>query len=365
MGTPREVDQRVREGAGLSAADAEALERALEHRPDDLDARAGLLGYYQARTAEAHQSGDPAERFARMWASLMGQVSPQEEAWARHALWLAANAPGTPLAAHRFCQFGMRDPAYAELSSAWRRHAAADPPDATLLAHAIGFFWWPNEPFAAELLSTAEKTFPDDARWLRFRHRQRAHELSHQDLLEKLPVSGSILDTSTAGEDEQEAETRTKKRLADIERLLQEGDPEAEWVPHLREIAGQTAFALGELDRARAHAEQMLVGNVGEVAETRGDAAHNGHMLLGRIALRSDDVDRARVHMILAGEAGVTGMVPLVRPDMRLARDLLARGELDVVIRYLTLCQALRERVPVDDWIAEIRAGRIPDLGRT
>ena len=47
MRVPREVEKLVEEGASLSADGAAGLERSLEARPDDLDARARLLGYYR------------------------------------------------------------------------------------------------------------------------------------------------------------------------------------------------------------------------------------------------------------------------------------------------------------------------------
>jgi hypothetical protein len=118
------------------------------------------------------------------------------------------------------------------------------------------------------------------------------------------------------------------------------------------------------MERARAHAEQMLVSTVGETEGGYGDAAHNGHLLLGRIALRKSDIERARAHLILAGRAGATGMVPIFGPDMRLAAELLGRGERDVVIRYLSLCRSFWERGPADERSAQIRAGSIPDFGR-
>ena len=40
------VDRLVKEGHALAASDAEELERRLEQQPNDLDARARLLGYY-------------------------------------------------------------------------------------------------------------------------------------------------------------------------------------------------------------------------------------------------------------------------------------------------------------------------------
>jgi len=254
----------------------------------------------------------------------------------------------------------MGEPVYADLSSIWRRHAAADPPDATLLAHAIAFFWGPNDVFADELLVRAEQAFPGDVRWVRFRQARRAHELWEEHRFQPLRDAGLILrsvDDPDGSKDE-----RAKKRLAEVERLLREGGPQAEWAPRLREVACELSLSLGRIDDARAHAEQLLVVNVGEPGDNPTDDVHNGHLLLGRVALRAGDVDRAKAHLVLAGRAGATGMVPIFGPDLQLAKDLLVRGEREVVIRYLTFCRAFWNRARVDDWIAQIRAGGRPDF---
>ena len=153
-----EVDEILREGASLAAVDAEALENRLAQRPYDLETRARLLGYYEARGREAFKA-----------TTMQGKISfgpgdsARRETLARHALWLAANAPRSPLAAHPLLHFSTREPVYAELSSIWRRQVAAEPPDATVLANAIAFFWWPNDLYADELLARARGALP--GRW--------------------------------------------------------------------------------------------------------------------------------------------------------------------------------------------------------
>lgn len=354
------VEKMVTEGAALSAGDAAALERALEQRPDDLDARARLLGFHRARARDQYNEATPAERMRHVRESFLNGTSVESQARAHHALWLAQNAPRAPLAAHRLVHFHMAEPAYAELSSIWRRHAAAEPPDATLLAHAIAFFWSENETFAGELLTRAEQLFPDDGRWPRFRRDRQAKELWFEHLRRR------VGEPAIAIPDDPDK----KAALERVESLLRGAQPGEAWMLQLRPLAADLCLALGHVDRAREHAEQMLVSDAGEPDADRDpdgespNAAHDGHLLLGRIALRGGDVDRAKAHLTLAGQTGPTGLVTALGPDMRLARDLLVRGERDVVIRYLTACRAFWRFGPADEWIAAIRAGRIPDFGR-
>jgi hypothetical protein len=50
---------------------------------------------------------------------------------------------------------------------------------------------------------------------------------------------------------------------------------------------------------------------------------------------------------------------------MALARDLLARGELDTVIQYLEECRVFwtTDRGKLAEWLALARAGLKPDFG--
>ena len=52
-------------------------------------------------------------------------------------------------------------------------------------------------------------------------------------------------------------------------------------------------------------------------------------------------------------------------PNMSLAKELLERGEKEVVLRYLDLCKSFwtSSRGQPDRWIDEIKAGKIPDFG--
>jgi hypothetical protein len=349
----REVERLIDEGAALSADDAQALERRLEQKPDDLDARARLIGYQQARARKAYD-GLTLRQLVRR-AILNERDDCFLEARAQHALWLAVNAPRAPLAAHPLLGFNMIECPYAELSAIWRGHASAEPPDATLLAHAISFFWLSNESFADELLARAEQRFPEDPRWAAYRRERRGEELSHDFAIARLEVRG--ISNRPEGDGRKRG---GEAELAEIERLLPDLDPRSGLVPRLREAASELALALGHVERARRHAEEMLVSNAGDTCRRHGDAVHDGHLMLGRIALATGDVARARAHLILAGEVGATGFVPIFGPDLRLAAALLARGEREVVVRYLTMASEFWDREPLDEWIAQIRAGRTP-----
>jgi hypothetical protein len=356
MRVPRELERLIENGASLSAADADMLERNLEQRADDLDARARLLGYYQGLERERFAVASMGEKVA-----LLRDGASRHPARARHALWLAAHAPRAPLAGHDLVHFRMSDAIYAELSGIWRRHAAADPPDATLLAHAIAFFWTENPFFADGLLARAEELFPADPRWPRFRRDERARELLFAHRMRRVHV---VRPSASDDPADQEPTHSLETKLEAMERLLRECEPDEAWMPDLRHATARGWLEIDRPDRARAHAELMLVSPMGEPERALSDDVHNGHLLLGRIALRDGDIERAKAHLLLAGRAGATASVPIFGPDMTLAQRLLVRGEREAVTRYLALCQAFWPRGPIDEWIAEIRAGGFPDFSR-
>jgi hypothetical protein len=50
---------------------------------------------------------------------------------------------------------------------------------------------------------------------------------------------------------------------------------------------------------------------------------------------------------------------------MTLAKELLEKGESDVVLQYFTLCRNFWEdgRHRLDEWTSAVRRGEIPDFG--
>lgn len=68
-------------------------------------------------------------------------------------------------------------------------------------------------------------------------------------------------------------------------------------------------------------------------------AIHFANTLLGRIAMRHEDIIKAKQHLIAS--ANITNCVPfaLTGPSMALADELVRHGEVEVVLEYLVLCR--------------------------
>ena len=96
-----------------------------------------------------------------------------------------------------------------------------------------------------------------------------------------------------------------------------------------------------------------------------GNAVHTANLVLGRIALAAGDIDEAKRLLLLAGKTPGSPQLESFGPDMLFAKELLEKGEKDVVIQYFTLCSAFWK---MDDgklaqWKTEVQDNEIPDFG--
>ena len=74
-----------------------------------------------------------------------------------------------------------------------------------------------------------------------------------------------------------------------------------------------------------------------------------------------DDVGLAKHHLLEAGK--LSAGLGSSEPNMRLAADLLAHGETEVVLEYFELCSKFWPDPRLKDWAALVRGGGTPDFG--
>lgn len=146
--------------------------------------------------------------------------------------------------------------------------------------------------------------------------------------------------------------------------LAQTGEPQ--WrMGRLQEVT-KLAFKVGEQAKAERYARELLaLAEPHPQDEKYGPAWHDGHMVMGQLALKRGSVAEAREHLRAAGETAGGGTLSSFGPNMGLARDLLQQGEKQAVIDYLRQCQNFwtGEQVPIERWIQDIEHGRTPEFG--
>ena len=130
--------------------------------------------------------------------------------------------------------------------------------------------------------------------------------------------------------------------------------------------AAKAAFEVGKIEEAEAHAQQAL-----DLAPrfrdnwNYGNAIHDGHMVLGRVALRRNDVETAKRELIAAGGTPGSPQLNSFGPNMSLAKDLLERKETETVVAYFGLCAKFweMERGNLRRWSVLAKGGEMPDFG--
>lgn len=300
------------EGGRLSAAEVRELEAKIRQAPGDVEARARLLGYY------------------RSWDQLE-QRRP-------HLRWLIEKSPDNVLLAVGLPYNGMLPgKCDQELRGLWIKQIETRRSDPSVLFNAARFFQACRDFSRAEdLLRSAQALDPEDARY-------------SQDLGRLLMSAG-------------------KKREAfdEFEAVLKRGGSGEENLRALQDVA-KAAIEAGNYVKAAAYATQLLreAAHFEEDYWDYGNAIHAGNIVLGRVALRKGNIDEAKDYLLRAGATPGSPQLDSFGPNMSLARELLMKGEREVVIRYLVLCGKFWASGSLKEWQSEINEGRIPDFGGT
>jgi outer membrane lipoprotein-sorting protein len=155
-----------------------------------------------------------------------------------------------------------------------------------------------------------------------------------------------------------------KARYEDAKRELAAGRDELTRSYVLTRLA-KAAFEVGRMGEAEQSAREVLrLAARFETDWNYGNAIHDGHMVLGRIALRNDDLRGARRELLEAGKTRGSPQLDTFGPNMSLAKELLDRGELDTVREYLQECGSFWEKKEtLGRWGAAIANGEVPDFG--
>jgi peroxiredoxin len=130
--------------------------------------------------------------------------------------------------------------------------------------------------------------------------------------------------------------------------------------------AAKESFNNGNYSVAKTYAEELASLTSRYTKDWNyGNAIQDSNVVLGRLALRDGNVAAAKAFLLEAGKSTGSPQMNSFGPNLSLAQDLLRKGEKEVVIEYLNACKKFwkMENGKLDDWIALVKDGRIPDFG--
>lgn len=323
-GQDEDTARLIMSGRDLSAEAVRNLELQVKSAPDDVAARTQLLGYY-FRNARTSQEA--------------------KEARQQHILWLIRNRPDAPILSTPYASLdGHSDGSvYEDGKKSWLDQVDRQPNNAAILGRAAAYLLLSDSATAESLYRRAEAAEPQNPEWSR--------QLGHLYSLGR---------SRQAGEEKQRS---VKASLDAYERSLGHMDEEEResLLPELAKIA----LEAGQTAKARGYAEEMLKPAGGNSSQgwNTGNMIHHGHLVLGRIALREGDTKTAQEHLLAAGKTQGSPQLNSFGPNMTLAKELLEKGERQVVLEYFKLCGSFWKRSELEVWSKEVQAGKIPDFG--
>ncbi|MGB7925987.1 MAG: DUF3857 domain-containing protein [Pyrinomonadaceae bacterium] len=314
-------------GAKLSDKQAIILEKHLLAEPDDIRARVILISYYGEKYNPANFSAQ------------MG-----------HIKWLIENHPELDENLNSWLIVDEEDEGFELVKTLWLEQVEKRGSDPRVLKNAAEFFSHNDMEMAEKLLLRGRSLEPDNYEWA---VSLAEFYLSDADDLKEEEKKKA---TARALEQYDKAIDLTKKQ-----RSRHKDSSRASLLPR----AARTALDAGEMAKARAYATELLLDFARDKeGYNYGEAMHYGNIILGRAALKEGNVEKARVHLLVAGQTPGSPSLDTFGPDWELAKELLAKGEKEIVIQYLRLCanfwDGKRERL--NKWEATIRKGGTPDF---
>jgi tetratricopeptide (TPR) repeat protein len=308
----------VLKGFSAPMIDIKSLETRLLENPSDYEARFQLLGYYSGKQYDDNVAA--------------------KELYAM-TIWLIDNMPDCGVIENWGCTGSEIDQAqYEELKRHWLTQIEADNNNLRVIGCAAAYFSQDDEDLAEKLYQRAITLEPTTSDW----SRDLAWLLGH----------------------------RGPERALDAVNAMREAlrkEPEQNRQYYMLDDLAELAFKAGNLEEASEAALKSL-----SLAFTfgkdwnDGNAIHNANSILGRIALKKGDIAAAKKHLVLAGETTGSPQLNSFGPEMKLAEELFAVGEIESVVAYLEACKKFWssdcECGALDRGIAQIRSGEIPNF---
>lgn len=130
--------------------------------------------------------------------------------------------------------------------------------------------------------------------------------------------------------------------------------------------AAKNAMKDGMTDEARELAEELL-----RLAKDKkndwnyGNAIQDSNQVLGRIALLKGDVAEAKLRLLASSESKGSPQMNSFGPNMQLAKELLQKGEKEVVLEYFARCRGFwaMGSDKLASWTEQVKNDKTPEFG--
>jgi tetratricopeptide (TPR) repeat protein len=338
-----------RAGRQLTAEDTQRIEAQMAGSPHELALRILALGYY-----------------------LLGQRESDTARSARqnHIFWLIEHAPASGTAGSPEASILNRDDpqAYVEARSLWLDQVASHPRDTNILGNAAQFFVLNDFEQSEKLLKQARALEPDNPEWPE-RLGQLYSLRGGRDASDQRIFAASALREFQAAERLQSQADPQPPADGDPEAIEEAKVTTLLMLIHKLPKLAKTAFDAGEFEHARNYATELLEKSVStkvpEFFRNDGNALHHGNLILGRVALRSGDLEQAKRRLVAAAKVSGSPQLDSFGPNMSLALELLEQGERDVVLEYFRRCGTFWKLGAdrLQEWTSQVEKGVIPDFG--
>ena len=307
----------------LSSTEAETLEQKLVADPKDLQSRITLLSHYSF-------GKDPAVRLKKD----------------EHALWFIKNVPDAEFL-HWIYQVRLDpiiDARFNEAKQAWLSNLETYKGNLIVLSNATDFFLITDPELAEKLIKQGAAADPQNPQW--------PGEL------------GAIYTNQThraTGEMRRSLASKAYQQFETAYHLSRNGSERRMWISPLM----TAAFEAGDSAKAQVWAQEALNQKSTSTDSSIADAAHHAHIILGRIALTSNDVAGAREQLLLAGQVSGSPVLGSFGPNMTLAKELLEKGERETVVKYFEECALFwkKDQGKLAEWTAAVKNGDVPKFG--
>lgn len=130
--------------------------------------------------------------------------------------------------------------------------------------------------------------------------------------------------------------------------------------------AAKQSFVVGNIEDAQKYADELsaLLPQF-EKNWNYGNAVQDVNLVLGRIAVREGRMEDAKRCLLEAGKSPGSPQMDSFGPNMSLAKDLLEKGEKEVVLDYFESCREFwkMDNGRLDEWSQQVKEGKTPNFG--